>query len=173
MEKFQVGMKGLIYWPLNKMQVLLPKGSGFGELQMGEKNTSIQRKGWQQGKSCNIHCQGLPLWVGAMPKSKWWTSRPEILKGSPSSYVNCALMYLQQREAPTLSRSPSVTVQPVFLLLGRALPALYQGSAWAANWLAKSHCTSMVVNKSAEEGVLSLGWITVLCCIHVFYGRRT
>lgn len=77
---------------------------------------SIWRKLWQQGKLYNIHCQGFQLWVGVTPKSKWWTSKPEILKGSPSSYVNCKLTYLQQREALTLSTFPTATVQPVFML---------------------------------------------------------
>lgn len=30
-----------------------------------------------------VYCQGLQLWVLAMPKSKWWTSKSEILKDSP------------------------------------------------------------------------------------------
>lgn len=65
-----------------------------------------------------LHCQSLQLWVGSMPKSKWQTSKLEILKGSPSSYVNCRLTYLLQREARTFSTFPTTTVQPMRLCFG-------------------------------------------------------
>lgn len=52
------------------------------------------------------------------------------------------------------SASPTATVQPVFMLLGRLLPTLCPGSAWVANWPAMSHHASLLVNKNAEERVL-------------------
>lgn len=70
-----------------------------------KKHTSFWRNCWQKWRLYNIHCQDFQLWVGAMPRSKWWASKPEILKGSPSSYVNYKLTYLGQKEIPISSAS--------------------------------------------------------------------
>lgn len=142
---------------------------------MGVEGCLNWRKHWQRGKLYNIHCQGLLLWVGPMPKSKWWTSKPGILKGSPSSYVNCKLTFLQQREAPMFFnishcyRAASVDARGQSA--ANCLPVECPGCQLALN--VTMHLNVSYNTKNAAVRVLSLEWSNALCCIHEFYGRKT